>query len=97
MMSWGADFACSTELLKLDEVVALSPKKMSTHLLGHNVLSNNRHMLPFLQEINWYARQVIREDSMLALPMLRSLMPWDELIASAGWFGLLTHGTYYMP
>jgi len=48
-------------------------------------------MLPFLQEINWYARQVIREDSMLALPMLRSLMPWDELIASAGWFGLLTH------
>ncbi len=24
VMSWGADFACSTELLKLDEIVALS-------------------------------------------------------------------------
>jgi hypothetical protein len=94
MMSWGADFACSTELPKLDEVVALSPKKIVNALAGAQCAEQ---MLPFLQEINWYARQVIREDSMLALPMLRSLMPWDELIASAGWFGLLTHGTYYMP
>ncbi len=34
MMSWGADFACSTELLKLDEVVALSPKKNVNALAG---------------------------------------------------------------